>query len=126
MDGKKPRGGEVGFAGTNQEQNSSLPTGLVKTGAGTWRLSGPCSWNGGTTVEQGTLKIGGSVTCSAATSVESGASIVLQGGTLASDAVNIVSGATMSGNGSIKADLNNNGTITATSGTLAITGNVVN
>jgi len=56
--GKTPVGSEVVFAGTIGEQ-TGVTTSYVKTGAGTWTLSGSGFWNGGTTVEQGTLRITG-------------------------------------------------------------------
>ncbi|BCU79756.1 autotransporter-associated beta strand repeat-containing protein [Luteolibacter sp. LG18] len=124
--GKTAVAGEVVFAGAIQEQNTGTTTSFVKTGAGTWTLGGTCSWNGGTTVEQGTLKISGSVTCVAATNVNSGAAMVLAGGTLASDALNISVGSSLSGNGTIKGDFNNGGTVTCASGTINVQGDVVN
>ena len=119
---------EVVFAGTISEQNTGTATSYVKTGAGTWTLSGPGAWNGGTTVEQGTLKITGSVTCSAATNVASAAALTLANGSLTTDALNIASGATFtgSGNATLTGDFNNNGTATLTSGTFAVTGDAVN
>jgi hypothetical protein len=59
--------------------------------------------------------------------VETGATLQLAGGSLATDAVNIASGATLTGNGTLTGDLNNDGTVTSTAGgTLAVTGDVVN
>ncbi|MHA3775169.1 autotransporter-associated beta strand repeat-containing protein [Verrucomicrobiota bacterium sgz303538] len=124
--GKTLVGSEVTFAGTIREQNTGTTTSFVKTGAGTWRLSGTCSWSGGTTVEQGTLKLSGPVTSGAAVNVASGAAVVLSGGTLTTDAVNIATGATLTGNGTIHGDLNNSGTVTCGSGALTVTGDVVN
>jgi autotransporter-associated beta strand protein len=124
--GKTPIATEVTFAGTIGEQTTGTTTSMVKTGAGIWRLSGVCSWNGGTTVEAGTHKIAGSVTSGAAVSVASGATLALAGGTLSSDALHIATGATLSGNGTINGDLNNSGIITCTTGALTVTGDVVN
>ena len=129
--GKTPLGGEVIFAGTIAEQGvdsyGNVPTSsYVKTGAGTWTLGGTCKWNGGTTIEQGTLKITGSVTCGAASNVAAGASLNLAGGTIATDALDIAAGATLAGAGIIKGDLNNSGTVTCGAGSLAVTGDVVN
>lgn len=115
------------FAGDISEQNTGTATNYVKTGTGIWTLSGFGSWNGGTTVEQGTLRLSGPYSCAGATSVESGATLQLSNGSLATDAVNIASGATLTGNGTITGDLNNDGTVTSMSGgTLAVTGDVVN
>ena len=130
--GKTQFGSEVIFAGSIAEQNSATTTSLVKTGAGTWTLSGTCNWNGGTTVEQGVLKITGSVTCGAAVNVAPltgyTSALVFAGGTLRSDAVNLSSGTTLTGNGTIEGDLNvsTGATVTCGVGTLAVTGEVVN
>jgi autotransporter-associated beta strand protein len=124
---RTPLGSEAVFAGTIAEQNTGVTTSFVKTGAGTWALSGTCAWNGGTTVEQGTLKISGSVTSGATTNVLSGASLNLAGGTLATDSVTISPNATFTGSGTIQGDFNNDGTVTCgTGGILTITGDVVN
>jgi autotransporter-associated beta strand protein len=126
--GKTLTGSEVTFAGTITEQNSGTASTYVKTGAGTWTLSGTGNWNGGTTVEQGTLKITGSVTCGAATNVAGAAALNLAGGSLSTDALNIASGATFaaSGNATLAGDFNNDGTASVTGGTFACTGDVVN
>ncbi len=116
------------FAGTIQEQNSATTTSFVKTGAGIWTLSGSCAWNGGTEVEQGTLKITGNVGCVGATNVALGAALNLAGGALATDALNIEGGATFigGGNATITGDFNNSGMATLSSGTFNVTGDVVN
>ncbi len=115
------------FAGNIQEQNTGTTTSYVKTGTGVWTLSGTGNWNGGTTVEEGTLKITGAVTCASATNVLSAATLQFAGGSLATDALDIASNALLTGNGTISGDLNNDGTVLATTGgTLAVTGDVVN
>lgn len=130
--GKTPFGSEVIFAGTIAEQNTGTTTSFTKTGAGTWTLSGTCSWNGGLTVELGTLKISGTVTCGAAANVSPltgyTAALVFAGGTLRSDAVNLSSGTTLTGSGTIDGDLNvsANSIVTCGAGTLTTTGDVVN
>ena len=64
------------FAGGIYEQNPAVTnTSIVKTGAGTWTLSGTSDYNGGTVVELGRLKITGSVTCASATNVFTGAAM---------------------------------------------------
>ena len=122
------RNTDAAFAGTIQEQNTGTATAYVKTGTGTWTLGGTGAWNGGTTVEQGTLKITGSVTCGAATSVASLAALNLAGGSLTTDALDIASGATFSASGTatLTGDFNNDGTATIASGVFACTGDVVN
>ena len=126
--GKTLAGNEVVFAGSIYEQNTGTATSYVKTGAGTWTLSGPGAWNGGTVVEQGILKITGTVTCGAATDVAPAAGLSLLGGTLTTDALNIASGAVFTGSGTatLHGDFNNNGTATLVSGTFAVTGDAVN
>ncbi|MEA3209358.1 MAG: hypothetical protein QOE70_2415 [Chthoniobacter sp.] len=122
------RGTDATFAGTINEQDAAVTnTSFVKTGVGIWTLSGACSYNGSTTVEQGTLRISGSLTSPQALTVQSAATLNLQGGTITVDAVNIAAGATFSGSGTLNADLNNDGTVTAmTGGTITVTGDVVN
>ncbi len=115
------------FAGAIQEQNAGTTTSYVKTGTGVWTLSGTGTWNGGTTVEEGTLKITGAMTCASATKVLSAASLQFAGGSLVTDALDIASNALLTGKGTITGDLNNDGTVLATTGgTLAVTGDVVN
>ena len=121
-------GADTVFAGRILEQNAAVNnTSIVKTGAGIWTLSGSGTWNGGTTVEQGTLKITGAFTCASATNVLPGATLSLLGGSLASDAVNIAPGAQCIGHGTITGDLNNDGTVTVGTGSaLTVTGDAVN
>ena len=117
------------FAGTISEQNTGTATTYIKTGSGTWTLSGQGAWNGGTTVEQGTLKVTGVITCLNSTDVQTGTTFQLSGGILGTDALNIAPGAFLSAFGSLTGDLNVGGTMdgrgfsTGTSGTLAIQGN---
>lgn len=123
---KTPGKGEVTFAGTISEQNTSTTSSFVKTGAGTWKLSGICAWNGGTTIEQGTLKISGSVSSGAATNVAPGAALTFAGGSLTTETLNVAANASVDGSGTITADVTNYGTITCGAGTLSVTGDVVN
>lgn len=122
------RNTDATFAGTISERNTGTATSYVKTGTGTWTLGGTGYWNGGTTVEQGTLKITGTAACAGATQVAIGATLGLEGGAFTTDAVNLASGATFSGWGSLATDLNAEGTLngrgfaTGTPGTLAIHG----
>ncbi len=124
---KTPLGGDVIFAGTVAEQNTATTTNYVKTGAGTWTLSGACTWNGGTTVEQGTLRISGSLANGGAVfQVLAGARLDLANGSITTSEVTVSAAATLTGRGTITGDLTNAGTITCTSGTLSVTGEVVN
>ncbi len=117
------------FAGTISEQNTGTTTSYIKTGTGTWTLGGSGAWNGGTSVEQGTLKITGTMSCLNAADVQAGASLQLAGGSLATDALNIANGATFSAYGTLTGDLNANGSMdgrgfsSGTPGTLSIQGN---
>ncbi|MBP3693874.1 MAG: autotransporter-associated beta strand repeat-containing protein [Thermoguttaceae bacterium] len=61
------------YAGTLKEYNENHPVSVVKTGTGMWTLSGENSYNGTTTVEQGTLNITGKITSD--TTVQDGAYI---------------------------------------------------
>jgi autotransporter-associated beta strand protein len=124
------RNTDATFAGKISEQTATPPaintTSYVKTGTGTWTLSGTCTYNGGTTVEQGTLRILGTLTSPQAFEVLSGANLSVQGGTISADAINIAAGATLTGSGTLNSDLNNDGNVTCSSGTITVTGDVVN
>jgi autotransporter-associated beta strand protein len=117
------------FAGSIGEQNTATATNYVKTGSGIWTLSGTGLWNGGTTVEQGTLRITGTMTCAGATGVESGALLKLEGGSFSTEAIEVAPGATLAAYGSLTTDLNLAGTFegrgfaTGTAGTLNLQGN---
>jgi autotransporter-associated beta strand protein len=123
------RNTDATFAGSIGEQNTSTATNYVKTGTGTWTLSGTGQWKGGTTVEQGTLRITGTITCSGATGVQSGASLGIEGGSFNTEALEISTGATLAGHGTLTTDLNLAGTFegrgftTGTPGTLNLQGN---
>ncbi|MCU0796833.1 MAG: autotransporter-associated beta strand repeat-containing protein [Akkermansiaceae bacterium] len=125
---KTPANTEVTFAGTIAEQSSSVTSTYVKTGAGTWHLSGSGTWNGGTVVEQGTLRLSGTFSGANTASVNAGATLSLTAGSLAAAAVEIDSGALLTGYGSILGDLKVDGTLTCrgassgTPGTLTVSG----
>jgi autotransporter-associated beta strand protein len=124
---KTPLGGLAVFDGTIQEQSATTTTSFIKTGAGTWMLTGDCTWNGGTIVEQGILKISGTLACVAAVEIQDGATLDLADGVVAGDSVKIASGAALTGSGTIEGDLTNDSTITSgTGGELAVFGDVVN
>jgi autotransporter-associated beta strand protein len=111
--GKTPVGNDVTFGGIIGEQGSSVTSTIIKTGAGTWSLTGSGSWNGGTTVEQGTLRLAGPFTCASSASVLPGATLALTGGTLNAASVEVASDATLSGHGSIDSDLKIDGALVA-------------
>jgi autotransporter-associated beta strand protein len=124
------RNTDATFDGTINEQGGITggnATSYVKTGSGIWTLTGTCSWNGNTTVEQGILRIAGSLTSPQAIEVQPGASLSILGGSISADAINVAAGATLTGHGTLNADLNNSGTVTVgTGGTFMVTGDVVN
>ncbi len=124
--GKTPLGGTATFLGTISEQNTATLTNYVKTGAGTWAIHSG-TWNGGTTVEQGTLDISGLITCATA-SVATGATLKLDDGDIATDAVNIAVGAalTVLGGSSITGDLNNDGDFTLLADDFSVSGTFIN
>lgn len=102
---------------------------IVKTGAGTWTISGANVWSGGTIVEAGTLCVSGNTTSGGAVIVQDGAILCLQNGTISTDSVNLADGSALTGNGTISGDLNIGGFATVTSdsgGTLTVTGSIVN
>lgn len=94
------------FAGSIGERNTATATNYVKTGSGMWTLSGTGLWNGGTSVEQGTLRIAGSMTCAGATGVQGGASLKIEGGSFNTEAIEIAPGATFAAYGTLVTDLN--------------------
>ncbi len=116
------------FAGNIGEQNTGTATNYEKTGTGMWTLSGTGLWNGGTSVEQGTLRITGTMTCAGATGVDSGASLKIEGGSFNTESTEIAPGATLAAYGTLVTDLNLAGTFdgrgftSGTPGTLNLQG----
>ncbi|NQX02976.1 autotransporter-associated beta strand repeat-containing protein, partial [bacterium] len=97
---------------------------LVKAGSGTWTLAGNSSFIGSFDVAAGTLAITGSTASSNDTTVATGATLSLAGGTFGAESVN--NAGTVSGYGTLAADLNSEGTFTGrgfasgTPGTLSV------
>lgn len=118
------------FAGSITDQNAYCPTTVVKTGGGIWTLSGASTYGGRTVVEQGTLKVSGSITNLNALDVAAGAALQLEGGTLALDSVNAGAGTGFSGYGTVGGDLNGGGLLSlrgyasGTGGLLYVGGNL--
>ncbi|MFD0894378.1 autotransporter-associated beta strand repeat-containing protein [Luteolibacter ambystomatis] len=118
------------FAGVIADQNVYCPTSVVKTGSGTWTLSGNSTYGGRTTVEQGVLKVTGSLTSLNTLEVANGAALQLEGGTLALDTVTAGAGAIMSAYGTVTGDLVGGGALslrgygTGTGGPLVVGGSL--
>ncbi len=124
------RNTDATFAGSISERNAATATNYVKTGTGIWTLSGSGLWNGGSVVEQGTLRLTGSFACAGGTQVLSGSTLRVEGGAFSTESILLATGGTLSGWGALTADLNANGTLegrgfsTGTTGTLALTGSL--
>lgn len=120
------RGTDATFAGTISEQTNGL-TNLIKTGGGTWTLSGTGIVNGDLTVEAGTLAITGSFTQTStkSTLVQDSAVLVLDG-TLASGNLAVADGGKLAGQGSLNGALTNDGLVELSSGSFDISGAVTN
>jgi autotransporter-associated beta strand protein len=118
------------FAGTISERNTVTATNYIKTGTGMWTLSGTGNWNGGTSIEQGTLKITGTSASAGATQMSSGGTLRIEAGSFTTESVNLVNGSTLAGWGNLTADLNAEGVIegrgfaSGTAGTMNIQGSV--
>ena len=118
------------FAGTISERNTGTATNYIKTGTGAWTLSGSGNWSGGTSIEQGTLKITGASACAGSTQLSSGGILRIEAGSFTTESVNLVNGSTLAGWGNLSADLNAEGVIegrgfaSGTAGTMNIQGSV--
>lgn len=125
--GKTALGATAAFLGDIAEQNTGTLTNYVKTGAGTWAIHNG-TWNGGTNVELGILAISGLITSASATNVASGATLRLDDGAIATDAVNIAVGGnlTVLGGSSITGDLNNDGIFTLIGDDFDVSGTFIN
>ena len=99
---------------------------LTKIGLGTQTMNGPCRYSGATVVQAGTLVFGGTNAATASVEVYSNAVLQLAAGTFKGGKVLIDRGGTMSGNGTVSAPLNNNGTVLVTSGVMNFSGTVTN
>ena len=123
------RGTDATFLGKILEQGTTTTTVIVKTGAATWSLGGEATHRGETLVEAGTLRLlaGGVIDNAAAMSVASGATFVLDGGTLTVESLTIEQGGFFtSTGGTITGDLQLSGEASITAGTLSIQGDVTN
>ncbi len=124
---RTPAGVEATFAGTIGEQIPSTSTSYVKTGPGVWRLSGTAAYNGSTTIEQGGLRVSGSLSSGGSNFlVLNGATLELAGGTVTTADLQIAEQGSLTGQGALVGDLTNAGTVTCNAGELSVTGDVVN
>ena len=91
--------------------NGTGATTLIKDGAATWQLDGDNTYTGGTTVNQGDLLLGGSLT--GPVSVGSGATFGLNSGSSVNGNATVNSGGTLGGKGTINGNLtvNSGGTL---------------
>ena len=121
------RNTDATFAGTIAEAGASTVTSFLKTGAGTWTLSGTSAFNGDTTVEQGALAVSGAVTNAGIFDVKSGATLALADCTITTDTMHIETGGMMTGCGTIHGEFINDGSVFADcGGTLTLDGAVTN
>ncbi len=108
--------------------DSTGPTAITKTGAGTLTLAGTLSYTGNTTVTGGTLQISGAGTGNNTIEVQSGGTLDLPGN-VSIGTLYIRAGGTLTGNGVITGNVVNQGTVTLATGTgtpLRIVGNLTN
>ena len=120
------RGSDATFAGAISEQTNGL-TNLIKTGGGTWTLSGAGNVNGDLTVEAGMLAITGSFTqpSTKSTLVQDSTVLVLDG-VLNSGNLAVADGGKLVGQGSLNGAFANGGLVELTSGSFDISGAVTN
>ena len=120
------RGGDSTFAGTISEQTNGI-TNLVKQGAGVWNLTGNAGINGNVTVEAGILHLTGSLSQIAGKSTTVGdASAMVLDGTLSAETLRVLSGAELSGLGTLNGNLINSGLVGIDTGSFEINGFVTN
>jgi autotransporter-associated beta strand protein len=85
------------YAGSISEQGSTTMTRIVKNGTGRWTLGGACSHRGETVVESGTLRLTltASITQTPQLTLDSGATLELQGATVTATGITLAEGATL-------------------------------
>lgn len=95
------KGTNATFSGSISEQGTGTITRIVKTGAGTWTLSGACSHRGDTVVEEGTLSLASTATLSQTADliVEAGATLDLQGANVTASGITLAEGSTLNYSG---------------------------
>ncbi|MEY3898704.1 MAG: hypothetical protein RLZZ214_4226, partial [Verrucomicrobiota bacterium] len=120
------RGSDATFAGTLSEQTNGL-THLVKTGEGSWTLSGTGNLNGDLTVEAGTLVISGGFTHPATkTARVNGGAMLKLDGTLNTGTLQIADSGKLAGLGTLNGALTNDGLVEIAAGSPVFNGDVTN
>lgn len=123
----------VGGLNTDNIFNGAIATGgdqngvnISKVGTGNWTLGGTSSFLGDVLVQAGTLTVSGSLNNGGGNfEAFSGATLSLSSGTITATLVEIDSGATMTGCGTINGDLQIDGTLSSScGGTIAVSGDV--
>jgi len=115
------------FTGNFTPCSSGGPIGLVKTGTGTWTLTGSGTVNAGITVEAGTLSYGDAATDALTNTgpitVFSDAVLQLNSGaTISGNSCDVAAGGTFMGRGTVNSAMSCGGTLSAVGGTLALAG----
>ncbi|MEY4489867.1 MAG: hypothetical protein RIQ79_2375, partial [Verrucomicrobiota bacterium] len=114
-------------AGRIATGGDTLGVNITKVGTGTWTLSGVSSFTGAVSVQEGALALTGSLTNVGDFTVQTGTTLRLTGGTLVTPALQIDSGATLTGSGTVSSSVTNQGSILVnTGGTLTIQGDIEN
>jgi autotransporter-associated beta strand protein len=114
------------FAGTITNDGDEGGLNLTKVGTGNWTLSGTSNFTGDITIVAGTLTISGSENNGGLDFVTAaGATFALGGGAINTETVQVSSGASFTGYGTIDAAIVNQGVATVT-GPLTINGNFEN
>jgi autotransporter-associated beta strand protein len=116
------------FAGTIATGGDQLGTNITKVGTGNWTLSGTSNWLGIVTVQAGTLTISGSLNNgNQAFEAQTGSTLALSSGTITTNLVEIDAGATLTGCGTIIADLQVDGAASFNcGGTTTVSGDITN
>ncbi|MGC3991194.1 MAG: autotransporter-associated beta strand repeat-containing protein [Chthoniobacteraceae bacterium] len=123
----------IGGLNTDNTFNGTIATGvadsqtnLTKVGTGNWTLTGTSSFTGNVDVQGGTLTLAGSLSNNGGDfEIESGSTLSLSSGTITATLVQVDSGATMTGCGTINGDLQIDGTLSSScGGTIAVSGDL--
>ncbi|MBB5350570.1 autotransporter-associated beta strand protein [Haloferula luteola] len=114
------------FDGSITEAGDLAGLHLVKVGSARFCLGGISDFEGSIQVEEGTLATPGSVRIHGPTDVANDATLDLDGGTFATTGLHVASSGTLVGPGNLEGELTNDGLLTCTSGTLSVSGSIIN